>query len=97
MTHHWLRDLAIHDYILWHNERMPEPRTPVTYEEVAEAFGLTKGRISQIYTSSESGRVEEHETIRVGGAIRYMIHNDIGLKPFTLAELADFLRDVEPW
>ena len=61
-TPHWFRDLAIVRYDYYHNKSTKKPglKTRVSYEEIATAFGLTKGRISQIIASFMDGKTPEH-------------------------------------
>ena len=72
-TNLWVRDLAIYSYWLWHNEKMPDPKTPVFQADIAKVFGLSKARVSQIWDKIESGKMYEAEIVNTMALVDYMI------------------------
>jgi hypothetical protein len=97
-TPHWIRDWAIISYYVWYNERMPEPRTPVTIQAIANAFGLTKGRVSQIITDCREDRKQTDEffIIMIARLLDHMIEAPIkDGKAISIEELANLTRRME--
>jgi len=88
----WYRDLAIVLYHCAHSD--DEPR--VTDKAIADAFGLTKGRISQILNQEAFSRSSAHElnVFWIGMILRAEIHGYDGAEPLALGALAQRVQRV---
>jgi len=88
----WYRDLAIVLYHCAHSDDEPK----VTDSAIADAFGLTKGRISQILNQEAFGRSSAHElnVFWIGMILRAEIHGYDGAEPLALTALAERVQRV---